>query len=286
MDYTIEKIINSGKKYLEQIGIEKAKFETILIAQKTLKKSNLEILVNPEMKISNKKRKQIFKRIFKRVNRKPISKILGTKEFFSNNFFVNSDVLDPRPESELIVDFVKKQYEKDLRTKLSVLDLGVGSGCLIISIFLELSKLEIKGLGVDISNKALKLARKNVKNFNLQKNLKIKRSNWFSNINGKFDLIVSNPPYIKTSEIKKLCSEVRLYDPFIALNGGKNGLESYLKIANKAKNYLNKNGIICLELGSKQLNSVNKIFYNLGYETILEEKDLQGINRVVVYKLK
>ena len=147
-------------------------------------------------------------------------------------------------------------------------------------------KKKVSALGVDISNKALDIAEKNIKKFNLEKKLKLKQSDWFSDIDEKFDIIISNPPYIKTSDIKNLEKDVKFYDPLIALNGGFNGLSCFERIATAAKFHLKQNGIILLEIGFGQITSVKKIFEKMGYKIFLKEKDLQGIIRVVGFKLK
>jgi release factor glutamine methyltransferase len=285
MGSTLINLIDKGAKLLKNNGIRKARSESILITQKALKKSALYVITNPKIRVPKDKKEKILRKFVQRSEGKPISKIFGMKEFFSNEFFVNSNVLDPRPDSELLVNVVLRKYMKEPISQCKILDLGVGSGCLIISILLELQHFDVKGLGIDISGKAIEIAKKNVKKFNLQNILKIKNSDWFSNINDSFDIIISNPPYIKTLEIENLSGEVKFYDPFISLDGGCDGLSAYKKIAVEAKKFLKKDGIIFLEIGFGQLNSVKKIFRNFGYKTILEEKDLQDINRVVGYTL-
>lgn len=284
MDSSLENIIELGKKFLEQKGIINPRSEALLIVQNALNKSKLEILTNSKEKIPAEKKTIIKKKIFERSTGKPVSKIFGKKEFYSNNFFVNSNVLDPRPESELLVD-VSKEILVRKKTKPDILELGVGSGCIIISILLDLIELQIKGVGIDISNDALEIANINRRRFNIR-NLKLFQSDWFSNVQNKYDLIISNPPYVKKYEINSLKDEVKKFDPLIALDGGKYGLDSYKKIATKAKNYFKKGGMISLEIGLGQKESVDKIFNEFGYKKILEEKDLQDIYRVVVYKLK
>ena len=186
----------------------------------------------------------------------------------------------------MLVELTIKNLLKKKDKKISLLELGVGSGCLIISILLSLKKNKVSALGVDISKKALETADKNLKKFNLEKKLKLKKSDWFSDIHEKFDIIISNPPYIKTPDIKKLDKEVKFYDPLIALNGGFSGLRCFERIATDAKFYLKQDGIILLEIGFGQIKSVEKIFEKMGYKIFLKEKDLQGIIRVVGFKLK
>ena len=279
----VKKLISDCQKILNSKGIENSRFESSLIIQRSIKKTSIDLFLNPEIDISFKMKKRIFKNIYNRTEGKPVSKIFGNKEFFSNKFFVNSFVLDPRPESELIVELIINYCKRRQDNNISILELGIGSGCLIISILKELQNLSVSGLGVDLSCEALEIAKKNKKRYRLNEVLEIKKSNWFSNVKNKYDIIFSNPPYIRTNEIDNLGKEVKLFDPVIALDGGLSGLNSYSKIASKAKYYLKQNGIILLELGEGQLNQVNKIFKHYGYITILEEKDLQGINRVVGY---
>ena len=286
MNNLLKSLIYDGKKILSESGVKNAMDEARLIIKKTLKKTELEFITLQNKKISSKQSNLILHNFIERTKGKPISKIFGLKEFFSNEFIVNKNVLDPRPETELLVEWTVKNLFKIKDKKISLLELGVGSGCLIISILLSLKKNKVSALGVDISKKALDTADKNLKKFNLEKKLKLKKSDWFSDIHEKFDIIISNPPYIKTSDIKNLDKDVKFYDPLIALNGGFKGLSCFERIATDAKFYLKQNGIILLEIGFGQINSVKKIFEEMGYKIFLKEKDLQGITRVVGFNLK
>ena len=286
MNNLLKELIYDGKKILSESGIKNAIDEARLIIKKTLKKTELEFITFQNKKISSKQINSILHNFIERTRGKPVSKIFGSKEFFSNEFIVNKNVLDPRPETELLVELTIKNLLKKKDKKISLLELGVGSGCLIISILLSLKKNKVSALGVDICKKALDTADKNLKKFNLEKKLKLKKSDWFSDIHEKFDIIISNPPYIKTSDIKSLDKEVKFYDPQIALDGGFNGLRCFERIATDAKFHLKQNGIVLLEIGFGQINPVKKIFEKMGYKIFLKEKDLQGIIRVVGFKLK
>ena len=286
MNNLLKGLIYDGKKILSESGVKNAIEEARLIIKKTLKKNELEFITFQNKKISSQQVNSILHNFIERTRGKPVSKIFGFKEFFSNEFIVNKNVLDPRPETELLVELTIKSLLKKKDKKISLLDLGVGSGCLIISILLFLKKNKVSALGVDISKKALDTADKNLKKFNLEKKLKLKKSDWFSDIHEKFDIIISNPPYIKTSDIKNLDKEVKFYDPLIALDGGFNGLRCFERIASDAKFHLKQNGIVLLEIGFGQINPVKKIFEKMGYKIFLKEKDLQGIIRVVGFKLK
>ena len=208
------------------------------------------------------------------------------REFYSREFFVNSFTLDPRPESELIIDCIKRlKIEK--RNDVRILDLGTGSGCLIITLVLELSKKKkIYAVAVDRCQSALDLATKNAIKFNIGNNITFIKSNWFSNVEGKFDIIVSNPPYIRSKEIESLDNTVKNFDPFIALNGGEDGLDAYKQIAKNSKKFLNNDGYVCLEIGFNQKNDVSRIFALNKFKKIYELKDLSNRDRLLVFKNK
>ena len=286
MNKLIHKLIYEGNKILSEARIKNPVNEARVIIKKTLKKTELDFIISPNQEISSNQKKLILHNLIQRARGRPVSKIFGLKEFFSNEFIVNKHVLDPRPETELLVELAIKKFFNFREKKISILELGIGSGCLIISILLSVKKNNVSALGVDISDKALNVADKNIKKFNLEKKLKLKKSDWFSDIPYKYDIIVSNPPYISTFDIKNLDKEVKLHDPFIAINGGFNGLACFEKIAKDAKFHLKQNGIILLEIGYGQIHSVDKIFTKEGYKIFLKEKDLQGIIRVVGFKLK
>ena len=142
----------------------------------------------------------------------------------------------------MLVEVIKKK----IITKFAnpqILELGIGSGCLIISLILELKKNTICAEGIDLCEKALKVAKQNISYFGLNKKIKVYKSNWFSNVKGKFNIIISNPPYVKSMEIKNLSKDVKNFDPYLSLDGGESGVESYKKIAKKAKDYLKTNGL-------------------------------------------
>ena len=155
---------------------------------------------------------------------------------------------------------------------------------MLVSIFLELKNKNNFGVGVDVCEKALKVANKNANKFGVSKNLKFIKSNWFSNIKGKFDIIVSNPPYIKKKEINKLSNDVKNFDPHIALNGGSSGIEAYKTIAQNVRKFLNNDGFIFLEIGSEQKNDIIKIFEDYDLKKKDELKDLSKKDRVLIFK--
>ena len=284
MTYSKKYLINYCTKLLKKEKIKNPRYESILILSQILKKSFLEIFYNDSIELNKKEIKKYLRRIYQRKLLKPISRINGKREFYSRNFFISKHVLDPRPESETLVAVAKRIITNSSKKSLKILELGVGSGCLIISVFLESKNKSLTGLGVDISDGAINLAKKNLNRYDLADSLEIKKSNWFSNVEKKFDLIISNPPYLDSEEINFLDDEVKKYDPLISLDGGKNGLECYNNISKDIWKYLNVDGIVCLEIGFNQSKALQSIFEKQGLVKVLTKKDLLNKDRVIVFK--
>ena len=284
MFYSKKYLINYCAKLLKNEDIKKPRYEAILILSHMLKKNFLEVFCNDSIELNKKEIKKYLKKVYQRTLRKPLSRINGKREFYSRNFFISKYVLDPRPESETLVSVVKRIIESSSKKSLDILELGVGSGCLIISIFLESKNKYLSGLGVDISDEAVNLAKKNLNKYNLTNNLKIKKSNWFSNIEKRFDLIISNPPYLDLDKINSLDDEVKKYDPEISLDGGKRGLECYNKISKDIWKFLNVGGMICLEIGLNQSKEIKEIFEKQGLVRVSTDRDLLNKERVIVFK--
>lgn len=218
----------------------------------------------------------------RREAREPLSHILGEREFWSLRFQVNASVLDPRPDSETLVAAVLAQYpEPD--TVVKIADLGTGSGCLLLSILSERPGAE--GVGVDISESALSIARENAQRFGLAARANFNQSHWGSRLNGTFDIVVSNPPYIPTTAIDDLAPEVARFEPHSALDGGADGLNAYRHIAAALPQILKPNGLVALEIGQGQDASVTRILRDGGIRIVGLEKDLAGIPRCVLGRL-
>jgi len=279
-------LIDLAKKFISTKDLKQIRYESQILISRLLNQSLLKVIVAQKIRISNKKKKKFLKQIYSRSLGKPISKIIGIREFYSREFFVNSFTLDPRPESELIIDYIKK-LKIVKKSDVRILDLGTGSGCLIITLVLELRKInKVYAEAVDKCQDALDLAIKNAIKFNVDKNISFIKSNWFSNVDGKFDIIISNPPYIRSKEIQSLDNTVKTFDPFIALDGGEDGLDAYKLIAKNAKKFLNDDGYVCLEIGFNQKNNVSRIFTSNKFKKIYELKDLSNRDRLLVFKNK
>ena len=269
-------LINLGTNELRRKKIDTSRLDSELLLSKILDKSREEILINLEQKICQKyllKYKQLIQR---RSQCEPIAYIMKEKEFWSKIFFVSSDTLIPRPETELIVEKLTKIFEEK---KISILDIGTGTGCILISLLSELKNS--KGIGIDISKKALRIAEKNSEHHGMKNKIKFFHKSLDSKFYQKFDLIVSNPPYIKKSEIKNLKEDVRKFEPRIALDGGNDGLDLIKKVIYKSKYILKIKGMLALEIGNEQFNKVSKILKknNFKIEHIIKEyKDnIRGI---------
>ena len=287
MNFLARETLTKGNDFLKKAGIENPSKESILILKHVIRKSFLHIITNKDENIGRKKRKTFFKKVYKRLSGKPITRIDGQSIFYSKKFFINSFTLDPRPETEILVETILEVLKVNQFNRIKILDLGTGSGCVLISVILNLiKKLKISGEGIDISERALEIAKKNANRHNVSRFTKFYQSNWFLKINKKYEIIVSNPPYIPELKIKELKSEVKNHDPFISLNGGIDGLQAYRKIANKAKFYLKKKGFIFLEIGENQKKQVKEIFEKEGFELFLVKKDLNQEERIMVLKKK
>ncbi len=229
--------------------------------------------------------KNIKKYLTLRLNNMPLNKIAKNCFFYKNKFYIDNNVLAPRKETELLVEKVIEYVEVKKIDNVNILDLCCGSGAIGLSLarHIENSKVTLS----DISSSALKVANKNRNNLKLSKTTNIVKSDMFQGLkkNICFDIIVSNPPYIKTNEISSLDDSVKKYDPIIALDGGQDGLDFYRIIAKNAKSFLTKNGKLFLEIGFNQGEDVSKIFQSLGYETSLH-KDYAELDRILIAKIK
>ena len=188
---------------------------------------------------------EVDKILSRRVSGEPVSKIFGKRDFYKSTFLISKDVLDPRPETELIIE-IANNFILDKGYK-NFIDLGTGSGCIILSILKD--NKNISALGIDISNKAINIAQKNCSNLSLEKQATFLVSNWLSKVSGSYDLIISNPPYIPSKDIDILLDNVKNYDPLISLDGGDDGLKCYREIAEDINRIISKKGRIILEIG-------------------------------------
>ena len=232
------------------------------------------LYTNPDFEVSNDKETLYKEYIDKRLTHVPVQHITGSQCFMGLDFKVTPDVLVPRPDTEILVEEVLK----DLHDGMRILDMCTGSGCILLSL-LKYSN-DCTGQGVDISPEALKVARENAENLGIT-SAEFIESDLFQNVSGKFDILVSNPPYIKTSEIKTLMPEVRVHDPYIALDGHDDGVYFYRKILEDSPEFLNRGSLIAFEIGNDEGEAVFKLMEEAGLKNIEVIKDYGGNDRVV-----
>ena len=280
MQSTIKNIILKASKELKANDIDTFTIDSQILLGHALNKDRSFVICNPEFLV-NQKQLLLFESLIKRrLKYEPVSLILGKREFYSRDFIISKDVLDPRPDTELLIDILKNTYDKF--QEFNFLDIGTGSGNITCTILAEFTKSY--GYCIDISKKALKIAQKNIILHKLEKRANILQSNIFENIPKTqiFDLIVSNPPYIPSKNIDFLSNDVKDFDPKLAIDGGISGLEFYEKISKNAKKYLKKNSFLLFEIGFDQKNAILEILQENQFKNIQSIKDLGNNDSAII----
>lgn len=282
--HPISTVLKDAANKLKNYGVTMPELDSTILLAHYLKVSKEYLIINHDQKLSTQQLKEYSKFIIRRGQGEPTSKITQSKEFYGREFIVNDFVLDPRPDSELIIDVVKENFSKD--EDIKILDLGTGSGCLIITLLLELGNS--RGLGLDISEKAIQVASLNAGKYFLDNRLSLVVSNWLESINiNSFNVIISNPPYIPNNQISELATEVKDFDPILALDGGDDGLSCYENILSQLNdNELNLQSMIVMELFSENKNKVIESFIKYGFEKekIEIRKDYNNKDRLIFIK--
>lgn len=278
---TLKQLRDDVRKHLSDAFIDDVDLETRLLITETLQIPELDYALYPTREFSDQEVIQVMTNVSKRVKRQPLSQIFGNKEFWSLDFKVTRDTLTPRPDSETLIEAVLHHF-KDKEAKLSVLDLGTGTGCLLLSLLHEYPNAT--GVGIDISKKALRVAHENAKKLKLDKRAIFIPGDWTEPLekDAKFDIIISNPPYIGHHEKDGLDPEVKDYEPAASLFADEAGLAEYRKIAKQVGRHLSMGGHIVLEIGFRQADSVKEIFISNGFNNITLYKDLGGRDRCLV----
>ena len=268
-------LLDFGSNILRSKKIVSHRIDSEVILSYILKISREKLLIK-EDKICNENITKFRSLIFRRAKQEPVAYIIGRKEFRSEDFFVDKKSLIPRPETELLIDPIVKIFKNK---NLFFLDIGVGSGCIIFSILKELN--HSKGIGIDICKKAVLNAKINLNRFNLKNRVKLLNKSVDQVLNKKFDLVVSNPPYIVKREINRLANDIRKFEPKVALDGGNDGLDVIKKVIYKSKETLKLKGVLALEIGKGQYFSVARVLKENNFRQIGIVKDYQNNIRCI-----
>lgn len=272
MEY--QEIYRQGVSVLEKAGIEEASLEARLLLEEVCGTDRTALYAHGDRELTGEQERRYLEKLELRAKRIPLQHILGKTEFMGLTFLVNEDVLCPRPDTEVLVEEVLKYLHDGMR----ILDIGTGSGCILLSL-LHYSN-DCQGVGADISGKALQTAKENAKRLSMEQACFVE-SDLFEKIEGQFEIIVSNPPYIKSGDIAGLMPEVRDHDPHAALDGGADGLFFYREITEKAKDHLPGGGMLFYEIGYDQGEAVRRIMKDNGFREVEVIKDFSGFDRVV-----
>jgi len=273
-----EQILNKGSEILRDNNIKSSNLDCELILSKVLNKTREEILTNLNNKINKSQKNKFNFYLNKRRNKNPISYILGYKFFWKYKFYINKSALIPRPESEHLVDETLQNIP--IAKSMKILDIGTGSGCLVISILKE--RYKCTAVAIDISNKALKVAKINAKLHHLENKIKFFNIDIDKFNSNKYDLIISNPPYVNKIDLNRLDDDVKAYEPKVALYGGITGFDGIKKIIRKSYKLLKYNGKLIIEIGDKQKNFTVRILKKNGFYINKICKDFSGKNRCLV----
>jgi len=277
----ILELINNGSRQLKNKKIYSHKLDSEILLSKVLNKTREELLINLNQKIEPQKIRDFHRLVDRRSLNEPIAYILKKKEFWSKSFFVNNNTLIPRPETELMVEKIVKIFKtKDI----FVLDIGTGTGCILLSILSELKNS--KGIGIDISSKAIQISNANSRKHELTERTKFYKRSLNEIYHNKFDLIVSNPPYIMKKDIKNLNEDIKKFEPKLALDGGNDGLDVIKKVIYKSRSILKIKGMLALEIGNEQFKKVSKILRSNKFKTKYLVKDYRENIRCILSTLE
>lgn len=277
---TLRELLQYGKEVLRQAQVPEWENDAWALMEYAFDIQKSCYFLHENDKIEEGRQKYYEELLELRRQRIPLQHITGTAWFMGYEFFVNDKVLTPRFDTEILVDEVGHL----LKDGMQILDVCTGSGCILLSLLKEHAQLHLEGTGVDISTDALQVAEKNRQK--LQVSAQLLESDLFSNVQGMYDIIVSNPPYIATKELETLMPEVRDHEPWLALDGKEDGLYFYRKIVEQATDYLKPGGWLCFEIGYDQGEALKELLVHAGYENVRVGKDLAGLDRTAFGRKK
>lgn len=273
--------IEEATRRLAQAGVLDPRRDARLLIAHAMSAGVELLLGHPERELSDDKSQKVAALVGERETRRPMAQILGRREFWSREFTVTADTLDPRPDSEALIEAALAHIpERD--AELAVLDFGTGTGCLLLALLSELPHAQ--GLGIDISMAACEVARKNARGLGLESRATFAVGEWGRGVSGNFDVIVTNPPYIPRSEIAVLEPEVAQFEPRLALDGGEDGLDAYRRLAPDIDRLLARDGIAAVEIGIGQEVAICGIFDAARLRPVWQQRDLAGKVRCLVFR--
>ena len=274
----LQSALFEANKILAKNNIQSSKLDSEILLSKVLNKDREFIILNLDMSLDYANYKKFKNLISQRLTRKPIAYLVGKKDFWKYEFYIFDGTLIPRPETELIIEEVLRIFK--YKDKINVLEIGIGSGCVLLSILKE--KENFKGVGIDISKKCVELSKINALKLDIHNRVKFFKTDVDNFFYDKYDLIISNPPYIKNHDLKYLEIDVVKFEPRLALDGGIDGLSKIIKFVDKSSHLLKKGGKLILEINFNQGNKVKKILEKKGFYINKVLKDLEKKDRCIV----
>lgn len=281
MSTEADALLLTATKRLAAVGIETARLDARLLLASACGVEPSDLTLGRVTELTPTQRRRFARMMARRERNEPVGRILGVREFWSLPFRLGPDTLEPRPDSEALVEACLARLP-DVDAPYRIIDLGTGTGCLLLSVLHE--RKNARGIGVDIAPGALRVARRNAVDLGLKSRSRFQQGNWLAESTGPFDLILSNPPYIPTAEVEKLALDVKGFDPYRALDGGPDGIGPYRILAQQAPARLKNGGWLAVEIGWDQGASVALLFRQAGFEDVDILPDLAGRDRVVVGK--
>ena len=280
---SLSDVLKKTRKLFRDKKLENADLDARLLVEFVTSTTRTDEILNPDLQVSDEALQRLDKSIFERLNGKPVYRIIGKREFYGIEFQLSADTLEPRDDTEALVDLALPEIQAIIGQcgEAGIVDMGTGTGAIAIALLANVDGL--KATAVDISDNALETASLNAKNAGVTDRFTPLNSDWFSYLSGKFDMIISNPPYIRESQICSLATEVKKYDPLRALSGGQDGLQFYRKLAKEGRQFLKPHGMIAVEIGKGQEKDVIALFSENGFELKKTRKDLNGIWRALLF---
>lgn len=274
----------AAARILREAGIDTPELDARLLLRHATGLTQEDLLARPQFMLAPEVAARFDAAIARRLEREPVSRIVGMREFYGRVFLINRHTLDPRPDTETLIDATLEAIERNgwREEALRLLDLGTGTGCILLTLLAELPKAH--GIGTDVSEVALLLASENARRLGLESRASFAAADWLDGIEGEFDLILANPPYVASGEIAGLAREVKDYDPLLALDGGADGLDAYRRIVAKATGMLRPGGHLMVEIGASQADAILGLFpaAGLGVDAHAVRHDLSGRPRVIL----